>query len=393
MEGSFPTLSESARRWVRLLAVLAVAALLGWVAYVTRSVFATPAALALAIAYILNPLVTWCERRWRLPRLATVSVVFLLLLALVISGGVDIGTRIVGQIEGFSAKAGDYAEQLDQVIRAHTAPPADTQTTQGAFNWREVAVALVREHGAAVAERVSTYVSSTVSNVIDIGSLLVLVPLLTFFALWRFNDLVRTVRDHLPAASRATIVHVVSTIDHAVAGFFRGRLIICLIIGLLSALGWSIARVPYGLLLGLLCGVLSLVPFLPLLILPPVLLLAYAGVAPGGDWKWPVIFAMGVYVAVQTLDSFVLSPYFLGRTAGLHPVTTLVVLLVGGQLAGLLGMLLAVPVAGTLKTLAIEFVLPEVRRMAGHAGTDTTASAGRPQAGRTTSGADHPHAT
>jgi predicted PurR-regulated permease PerM len=73
---------------------------------------------------------------------------------------------------------------------------------------------------------------------------------------------------------------------------------------------------------------------------------------------------------VQTLDSFVLSPYILGRSSGLHPVTTLAVLLIGGQVAGLLGMLLAIPVASTLKTLAAEFVLPEIRRLAGRPADD-----------------------
>jgi predicted PurR-regulated permease PerM len=203
-------------------------------------------------------------------------------------------------------------------------------------------------------------------------SLLVLIPMFTFYFLWRFNAGVHIVHDHLPAAYREGIVHVLTTINGAVANFFRGRLLVSLGVGLASALGWSLVGVPYSLPLGLLAGALNLVPFMSLLALPPVLLFTW--VSASDHWLGPVMLAMGVYLAVQALESFLLSPLIEGQSSGLHPLVIVVALLIGAEVAGLLGMLLAIPLASTLKTLAAEFVLPEIRRLAGHTAAPATAS-------------------
>jgi predicted PurR-regulated permease PerM len=197
-------------------------------------------------------------------------------------------------------------------------------------------------------------------------SLLILIPVFTFYFLWRFNDFMAALRDHLPDMYRDGIVHLVGTIDAAIANFFRGRLIVCLVVGGVASLGWSLVGVPYSLPLGVLTGLLNLVPFVSLLALPPALLFAFLGASEvGAPWLWPVVLTMGVYMGVQALEAFVLSPAILGHTVGLHPLAIVVALLIGAEVAGLLGLLLAVPVASTLKTLAAEFLLPEVRRLAG----------------------------
>ena len=123
--------------------------------------------------------------------------------------------------------------------------------------------------------------------------------------------------------------------------------------------------IPYSLPLGALAGRLNLVPFMSLLALPPALVLSYLEAAQNDtNWVLPVLLAMGVYMAVQALESFVLTPCIEARSSGLHPITTVVALLIGATWAGLLGMLLAIPIASTLKVFAVEYVLPEIRRLA-----------------------------
>ena len=120
----------------------------------------------------------------------------------------------------------------------------------------------------------------------------------------------------------------------------------------------------------MLAGLLNLVPFMSLLALPLALISAYFGAVqaalPGEvvNWTMPVLLAMAVYMAVQAIESFILTPLIESRSSGLHPVTTVVALLIGGQWAGLLGMLLAIPIASTVKALAAQFLLPEIRRLA-----------------------------
>jgi predicted PurR-regulated permease PerM len=101
------------------------------------------------------------------------------------------------------------------------------------------------------------------------------------------------------------------------------------------------------------------------LALPPALLLTYFNAAGAGEnWVVAVTLVLIVYLAVQAVESFILTPTIQAKAAGLHPITTVIVLLIGGELAGLLGMLLAIPIASTLKSLATEYLLPELRRLA-----------------------------
>ncbi len=97
MERYFPQISEPGRRWVRFAGLTVALALLAWFAYVLRAVF-TPLLAALAIAYVLNPVVTWCERARRIPRLATVIVAFVLCGALLVGGGFYLGSRTLDRV-------------------------------------------------------------------------------------------------------------------------------------------------------------------------------------------------------------------------------------------------------------------------------------------------------
>jgi predicted PurR-regulated permease PerM len=242
-----------------------------------------------------------------------------------------------------------------------TAPAAEAPPPE----WTQQLVPLVREHGLAVANTTLQGATHFLSSVFAWLTVFVLIPMYAFFFLLRYDAVVAAIRDHLPANIRPTVVHFARTIDNAMANFFRGRLVVCLIVAVVSGMGWTLVGVPYGLQLGALAGLLNLVPFMSLLALPPVLLLTYldAQHSPAG-WALPMVLAMGVYMAVQALESFALTPMIESRSSGLHPITTVVVLLIGAEWAGLFGMLLAIPVASTLKTLSAELLLPEVRRLA-----------------------------
>lgn len=380
MSSYVPRLSEPARRWLRFAALLVAIGLLCWIAYRLRSVF-TPVLIGVVIAYILNPLVTWFEKSQRVPRLATVIVAFALLATLVLSCGLYAGGLTVAQLGHLRQHSDRYRERIGAWLSASgapvvlRAPQADTLPAEDEAaasrpaadrDWWRTVGPLLQEHGADVAGSIAAHVAAALRNVANLVSLLVLVPLFTFFFMWRFNDMVRVIHDHLPAAYRPGIVHAATTIDSAVANFFRGRLLVCLAVGALTGIGWTIVGVPYSVPLGILAGTLNLVPFMSLLALPPALFFAYLGATDAAAaWVWPVVLTMGVYLVVQALESFVLSPAIEGRSSGLHPLVIVIALMIGAEAAGLLGMLLAIPVASTLRTFAEELVLPEVRRLAG----------------------------
>ena len=397
MDRYLPALSDRQRRWARLAAVLAILGVLTWVALILRDVL-TPIVAALALAYVLNPLITMMERKYAVRRVTSVSVGLVLLIlvgaALLFAGTVQV-VQLAGNIPGYASQSFRWLDQTVPGLFTSAKPPAPADSTPEssrapdtrpagrsaadaeaderaatlAETRREKLMQLATEHGLAIGRSVVSYIADAVSNVFYWLSLTVLLPLYAFFFLLHFNEIVTTIRDHLPADYRPTIVRAVTTVDVAISDFFRGRVVICLIVGTLTGLGWLLLDVPYSLPLGALLAILNLVPFMSVLVLPPALLLTYFDTNSAGEnWVIAVALVFAVYALAQGVESFVLTPTIQARSSGLHPVTTVIALLIGGQLAGLLGLLLAIPIASTLKSLGAEYVLPEVRRLAGQDG-------------------------
>lgn len=376
MDEYLPKLTERGQRWARFLGLLAAIALLVWIALVLRPVL-TPIVAALALAYILNPLVTALELKYKIRRSISVSCGLAILLIV----GTSLLVAATAQVVQLAGNAPEYTEKavnwLDKTIPVlfSTAEASITPTTTTAPaqpNQHETPAVganrlleLASEHGLSVGRAVIGYIGRLASDVFYWLSLVVLLPLYTFFFLLEFNGIVQTIHDHLPNDYRPTIVRVVTTIDGAISTFFRGRLLVCLAVGMLTGIGWLCVGVPYNLALGALAGTLNLVPFMSVLALPPALILTYLEANEMGEnWVLAVSLVVAVYLAVQAIESFVLTPTIEAKASGLHPITTVIALLIGGQLAGLLGMLLAIPITSTLKSLTIEYVLPEVHRLA-----------------------------
>ncbi len=405
MKDYLPPLSRNARRWFRTLGLIAALTALLWFVYALRSVF-TPLVAALAIAYVLNPVVNALEYLG-LRRLTAMILLSIVSVILLVFGGAIVFFQASRQaidlkddVVRYSHLAMEWLHDANwlqtgavlDVVTASTTQPTTTQAEAvpssssqpaGASTLEDHGPAaatgdgppsmllqqltpLLGEHAGMLASSIIRVIDTALTSVVNWVSIFVLLPMYAFFFLWRFNEIVVTLRDHLPQDYRPTIVRVVKTIDRAIADFFRGRLVVCMIIGLVSGIGWQLVGLKNGLLLGLLAGLFNLVPFMSLVVLPPALFFAYSDATQVGQpWFWPVVLAMGVYMFTQALESFVLTPTIESKSSGLHPITTVVALLIGGQLAGLLGMLLSIPIASTLKTLSAEWLMPEIRRLAG----------------------------
>jgi predicted PurR-regulated permease PerM len=188
-----------------------------------------------------------------------------------------------------------------------------------------------------------------------------LMPFYVFFFLRGWEDLKRRATGLLPGRSRDRIVRIVYKIDRAMAGFFRGRLIVCSLCSLITWIGLWIIGVPYAFLFGLLIGTATVIPFLGLVFLVPAVLVVY--LSPGGtvaDVTWTVV----LYGCVQILQGFILDPIVMGKEAQLHPVALVLAFLICGEILGVIGVIMAVPIASVAKILIGEFVMPSVEALA-----------------------------
>ncbi len=354
-----PELTDNQKRWARLLGVVVLVVLLVWLARAIYGVL-TLLVVSFAVAYILNPIVQWGQRLG-MSRLMTAVVVYAIGLVVVGLGSVFLVVAAQIQITRLAESLPTYVERMEMWLSSYVPTNATTETDAAdaaPTTVQSQALLWLRDRGVLTLN----YASNVFDTAMYYLTASLLIPVFSFFFLLEYDPMLRAIRGVLPARTRDTVVHIFTLIDAKTAEFFRGRLLICALVGLLTGIGWAIVGVPYSLPFGVAVAVLNLVPFLTLALLPPALLATYSHQPE--NWVIAVSLAFAVYIVVQGLESFVLQPLASGGVDGLHPVTTIVSLLIGAELAGLLGMLLCIPVASTLKTLLSTYVMPEVRRLA-----------------------------
>jgi predicted PurR-regulated permease PerM len=205
-----------------------------------------------------------------------------------------------------------------------------------------------------------------IGQVLQIGFLFFLIPFyLFFFSLW-YPRIVEFGRDLIPGGTNSRTLELLQKMDRVIAAFVRGRIVISLIIGIICAIGWTICGVPYAILLGLITGIFSAVPYLGFVGLPVAVLMLWVDQlgTPAGmrmSWFWIIAGPTLVYVVMQILETYLITPAIAGKATNLDPVTILVAVLAGGSVGGVYGMLLAIPAAACLKILLTDVVMPRVR--------------------------------
>jgi predicted PurR-regulated permease PerM len=200
---------------------------------------------------------------------------------------------------------------------------------------------------------------------LTVGLDVLLVPIYAFFLILAMPAIRRGVKQYLPQWHREQILRIVRDIEKVVAAFFRGRLIVCMICGVLTwigfvAIGMFGPGVPYAVLFALFIGLSTAVPLAGFLFLVP----AVAMTLLDGGTPMTALLVIGVYTLVQLVEMLVLTPGIMGHEVELHPVTLIVALLLCGKLVGILGLILAVPIAASGRILAREFFWPWLKQRA-----------------------------
>jgi predicted PurR-regulated permease PerM len=186
---------------------------------------------------------------------------------------------------------------------------------------------------------------------------LALVPVYVFYFLLEKTSIERNWKDYLPIQASKTkdeIVFILTSINNYLIVFFRGQVLVALCDGLLLTIGFAAMGLDYALLLGLAAGLLSIVPFLGVVVsLIPALLIA---AIQFGDWLHPLL-VLALFGAVQMAEGLYISPKIIGDRVGLHPLTIIIAVMVGTTLmGGILGGILAIPLTAALRVLMFRYV-------------------------------------
>jgi putative permease len=177
-------------------------------------------------------------------------------------------------------------------------------------------------------------------------TVMLLGPFLAFFMVKDGRAVTNTVLDLVPNQLFEPALSLLHQINFQIGQFVRARMLESLIVGMVTAIGLLIIQFPYAVLLGVIAGLTNFIPYLgPIMGAVPAFLIALVNAHSGLD----VLLVAMVYVIAQLIDAGFLIPLMVAKIVDLHPVTVIIVIIAGAQLMGILGMIICIPVAATLK--------------------------------------------
>ncbi len=344
---------DSKRIW-RIGVIIVILLLVFGLLYALRNAF-LPVFIALVLAYILDPVV----HRLEALKLGRTSAI-LILAALSIAVIAGLGTLLAIQAQretvtlyqnlpGYLARVQDKAEPIAREYFGVQIP----KTLDEALAALKDQVSKINP---STLKPVSGFVSGLTGKTIAlVGWLfsLLIIPILLFYFLRDFHDLQDLVKSYLPAAHRDYALAKFEEVDAVLGAFVRGQLTVCLILGLLYSAGLVAVGVDMAVVIGMLAGIAFIVPYFGTvvgIVLATVMSLLENGIS----WQLPAAWA--VFAVAQVIETYFVTPRIMGKKVGLKPVVIILAILIGANLLGFLGILIAVPTAAVIKVFLKDAV-------------------------------------
>jgi len=329
--------------------LLALAVLIGGLIYLLAPVL-TPFAVAALLAWLGDPLVDRLERR-RVSRGLAVALVFAAMASVVALAIVALVPLLERQIARLIEKLPQGVAWANGVIL----PWIETNTGMEVSRFDpgrmiDIVEAHWRQAGGIASTILGKVTSSGLAIVGFIGTV-ALLPVVTFYFMRDWDKMVESVRQLLPRHVEPTASRLARESDAVLGAFIRGQLAVMVALGMFYSIGLWLVGVDLALLIGMIAGLVSFVPYLGVIVGGGMALIAAA--IQFQDLVHPLM-VLGVFVLGQMLEGFVLTPKIVGDSVGLHPVAVIFAILAGGTLFGFLGVLLALPVAAVGMVLLRE---------------------------------------
>lgn len=334
---------------IRFFSILASVFLFGFGFYLLEDVL-MPFVMAWVLAYLLVPLVDVLNRRI----LRELAIVLVFVLVLLILSGVLFGLvpELRKQINVFLQQLPQYMQHIDTMTsglfqRLHIRVNASEIGQQIQDALVRLGTQLVGAPAALV---------HTATQLVKASIFIALVPVVAFYLLRDWHQLTAGIESFLRAPGRRKVEHFFRVSDRVLRRFIHGELLVMAIYGLMYAAGYMLTGINLGLVLGLLAGVVSVIPFAPFVLSGiPAFTIA---VAQFHDLAHPLMIAVTI-ASTELIENVILIPLLVGRFVSVHPAAVLLFMFVGGALFGIPGMILALPLAAVVNAYWIQFGLTE----------------------------------
>lgn len=332
------------RRQIRFW--LIVAALLALFIYVFSEIL-LPFVAGMVLAYFLDPVADRLERAGLSRVWATIFILFAFVVVLTV-GFIILIPILTSQLTDFVARLPDYLSRLQALITGFDPTWVEQRFGVNAADLRD-GLNSVLASGVGFMTTIFQSIWNSGMALFNIAGLLVVTPVVAFYMLLDWDRMVETVDRWVPRDHVQTVRQIATDINMATAGFVRGQGTLCLVLGVMYAVGLTAVGLNFGILIGLFAGLISFVPYVGSL----VGLILSLGVAFVQFWpNWPMIAAVaGVFFLGQFIEGNILQPRLVGKSVGLHPVWLMFALFAFGALFGFVGLLIAVPAAAAIAVL------------------------------------------
>ncbi|CAN5886322.1 AI-2E family transporter [soil metagenome] len=337
-------------RWLFWVAVAAFFLTLLWL----LNDILLPFVVGIVVAYFLDPVVARLQRH-RMSRTWATTTVTILAVLIALGVATAILPPLFGQVQALIVSLPEYTVKLatrvmpliDPLRQKLDLPPLSLQELQSEVSQRAGQV-------LAVAGTVAGQVAQRGFALVNLLGLLFLTPVVTFYLLRDWEKILAAIDSALPLDHADTIRQLARESNRAIAGYLRGQALVCIILGTIYAVGLSLVGLQFGLVIGLIAGAISFIPYVGTFV-GAVMALGMALVQFPPEWigvgKVAIVFLIG-----QMLEGNVLSPKLVGDRVGLHPVWIMFALLAGGSLFGFVGVLIAVPVSAVIGVIVRHLV-------------------------------------
>jgi predicted PurR-regulated permease PerM len=309
-----------------------------------------PFVAGMALAYLVNPVTDRLERLGVRRALAAVIIVGLVLLIFVLLV-LLIVPILVEQLYALISNTPAYVRRLHTLL-----VEADVAWLKPVIVSDDASKTISDLVGQG-AGWLATFLRSLWSGgraLISIFSLAVVMPVVAFYLICDWPRIVRTIDAWIPVPHHDTVHGLMGEIDNAMSGFVRGQTGVCLILGSYYALALMFVGLNFGLLLGVVAGLITFIPYVGSMT-GLVLSVTVAVAQFWPDWRW-VVVVLGVFMVGQFVEGYILAPKMVGESVGLHPVWLMFAIFAFGYLLGFVGLLVAVPLAAAMGVL-LRFAL------------------------------------
>ncbi|MEY2864191.1 MAG: hypothetical protein RLY58_1898 [Pseudomonadota bacterium] len=335
---------------MRRLVMLTTMGIVGWLIWLLQPVLA-PFLAAFIVAYLLNPLVEKLMHYGHLPRWICIFLVFMvmgsvllvatwLLIPMLWEQMIFAKEHIPDAIAWLNGSVRPWLRQNLNVRVTHIDP---SQVTDWLVSY------LQTNYNAGSTQEMLTSLARSSLNIINVAGLVVLVPIVAFYFLLDWRNMLARLRLLLPRRAEPTVVRLADECNDVLGAFVKGQLLVMLLLGAVYAIGLQLVGVRVGLIIGLVAGIASIIPYLGFAV---GLIAAIIATLFQFGMNWMQISLVGlVFFIGQMIEGYVLQPFLLGDKIGLSPVAVIFAIMAGAQLFGFVGMLLALPVAAVLVVL------------------------------------------